>query len=117
MAVAALKRKPQLKTFHATMHVTRVEEWFVEAETAEEARELLLSGDGHRWALASASMPRWSRSRNRNLSPHRAGRVGVPAAMFAPSGPRGPEPRSRPIFVTFRLLFEAQAGNRSLLTH
>ena len=31
----------------ATMHVTRVEEWFVEA-TAEEARELLLSGAGHR---------------------------------------------------------------------
>ena len=30
------------------MHVTRVEEWFVEAETAEGARELLLSGAGHR---------------------------------------------------------------------
>jgi hypothetical protein len=48
MAVAALKQKPQLKTFYATMHVTRVEEWFVEAETAEEARELLLSGAGNR---------------------------------------------------------------------
>jgi hypothetical protein len=48
MAVAALKDKPQLKTFCATMHVTRVEEWFVEAESAEEARELLLSGGGHR---------------------------------------------------------------------
>ena len=48
MAVAALKHKPQLKTFYATMQVTRVEEWFVEAETAEEARELLLSGAGHR---------------------------------------------------------------------
>jgi len=34
MAAAALKHKPQLKTFYATMHVTRVEEWFVEAETA-----------------------------------------------------------------------------------
>jgi hypothetical protein len=34
--------------FHATMHVTRVGEWCVEAETAEEARELLASGDGHR---------------------------------------------------------------------
>jgi hypothetical protein len=42
MAVAALKYKPQLKTFYATMHVTRAEEWFVEAETAEEARDLLL---------------------------------------------------------------------------
>jgi len=48
MAVAVLKHKPQLKTFYATMHVTRVEEWFVEAETAEEARELLLSGVGRR---------------------------------------------------------------------
>ena len=48
MAVAALKQRPQLKSFYATMHVTRVEEWFVEAETAEGARELLLSGAGHR---------------------------------------------------------------------
>jgi len=31
--------------------VTRVEEWWVEAETAEEARELLGSGHGHRQAL------------------------------------------------------------------
>jgi hypothetical protein len=30
------------------MHVTRVEEWCVEAETAEEARELLAAGAGHR---------------------------------------------------------------------
>jgi hypothetical protein len=51
MAVAALKQKPQLKTFYATMHVTRVEEWFVEAETAEEARELLSSGEGHRCGI------------------------------------------------------------------
>ena len=48
MAVAALKQKPRLKTFHATMHVTRIEEWCVEAETAEEARELLAAGAGHR---------------------------------------------------------------------
>ena len=33
--------------FGTELHVTRVEEWFVEA-TAEEARELLLSGAGHR---------------------------------------------------------------------
>ena len=39
MAVAALKQKPALKTFHATVHVTRMEQWCVEAETAEEARE------------------------------------------------------------------------------
>jgi hypothetical protein len=48
MAIAAVKQKPQLKTFYSTMHVTRFEEWFVEAETVEEARELLLSGAGHR---------------------------------------------------------------------
>lgn len=48
MAVAALKLKPKLKTFHATVHVTRAEEWCVEAESAEEARQLLASGVGHR---------------------------------------------------------------------
>jgi hypothetical protein len=50
MAVAALKLKaaPVLKTFHATMLVTRAEEWCVEAESADEARELLASGQGHR---------------------------------------------------------------------
>ena len=39
MAVAALKRKPEpeLKTYHATMLVTRAEEWCVEAESPEEA--------------------------------------------------------------------------------
>ena len=46
MAVVALKQKPLLKTFHATVHVTRVEQWCVEAETAEEARELLTAGAG-----------------------------------------------------------------------
>ena len=48
MAVAALKMKPRLKTFYATVHVTRAEEWCVEAESAEEARQLLASGVGHR---------------------------------------------------------------------
>jgi len=46
MAVAALKREPQRKMFYATMHVTRVEEWCIEAESAEEAQELLNSGHG-----------------------------------------------------------------------
>jgi hypothetical protein len=48
MVVAALKLKlePQLKTFHATMLVTRAEEWCVEAESPEEARELLAAGRG-----------------------------------------------------------------------
>ena len=52
MAVAALKYRPppepELKTFHATLLVTRVEEWCVEAETEEAARELLERGQGHR---------------------------------------------------------------------
>jgi hypothetical protein len=46
---AALKQKPQvMKLYHATIHVTRIEEWCVEAESAEEARELLASGGGYR---------------------------------------------------------------------
>jgi hypothetical protein len=48
MAVATLKLKPKPKLFHATVHVTRVEDWCVEAETAEEARELLATGGGQR---------------------------------------------------------------------
>jgi hypothetical protein len=48
MAVAALKREPELKMFYATMHVTRVEEWRIEAGSAEEARELLSKGHGER---------------------------------------------------------------------
>lgn len=51
MAVAALKQKVALKTFHATMRVTRAEEWCVDAETAEEARKLLAAGAGHRCQL------------------------------------------------------------------
>ena len=48
MAVAALKNKPKLKMFHATVHVTRVEEWYVEAESPEQARDLLAAGSGCR---------------------------------------------------------------------
>jgi hypothetical protein len=39
------------KTFHATVVVTRIEEWRVEAQTVEEARELLAAGQGHRCHL------------------------------------------------------------------
>jgi hypothetical protein len=51
MACEALIQKSgqQRKIFHATMLVTRVEEWFIEAETVEEARELLSSGAGDRY--------------------------------------------------------------------
>jgi hypothetical protein len=53
MAVAALKPKPipELKTYRSTMLVTRAEEWCVEAESVEEARELLAAGLGHRCHL------------------------------------------------------------------
>ena len=53
MAVAARRREPEPapKMFHATVLVTRAEEWCVEAETAEEARELLAQGEGHRCHL------------------------------------------------------------------
>jgi len=53
MAVAGSKpkRKPKLKTFHATVLVTRAEQWWVEAETAQEAQDLLASGHGHHDAL------------------------------------------------------------------
>jgi hypothetical protein len=43
---AVPEAKPRL--FHARMLVTRLEEWCVEAETAEQARALLAAGAGHR---------------------------------------------------------------------
>src|SRR5258708_39922730 len=54
MAVAALKNTsklknpPKLKTFHATVHVTRIEEGYVEAESPEQALDLLAAGAGFR---------------------------------------------------------------------
>ena len=53
MTAAALKRRqqPELRTFHATMLVTRVEQWWVEAASAEEAQELFASGQGHHAAV------------------------------------------------------------------
>jgi len=44
MPVLALKREPQRKMFYGTMHVTRVEEWCIEAESAEEARKFMNNG-------------------------------------------------------------------------
>ncbi len=49
-AARKLRPKPERKTFHATLLVTRAEEWWVEAETAEQARALLASGQGYRAA-------------------------------------------------------------------
>jgi hypothetical protein len=40
--------KSKTQTYHATMLVTRAEEWCVEAASAEEAQALLEAGEGHR---------------------------------------------------------------------
>ena len=45
---AARASRPEPKLFYATMEVTRVEEWCVEAQSAQEARELLAAGRGAR---------------------------------------------------------------------
>ena len=49
--MSGAKGKARLKTFHATMAVTRLEEWCVDAETAEEAKALLAAGQGDRCHL------------------------------------------------------------------
>jgi hypothetical protein len=46
MPATAKNRKRRL--FHASMQVMRLEEWCVEAGSAEEAQALLASGAGHR---------------------------------------------------------------------
>jgi hypothetical protein len=43
--------KKKTKMFHASMKVTRLEEWCVEAETPDQARALLESGAGHRLCI------------------------------------------------------------------
>ena len=50
MAAPATKIASKTKTrlFHAKMLVTRLEEWCIEAETSEQARELFAAGAGHR---------------------------------------------------------------------
>ncbi|HEX4411485.1 MAG TPA: hypothetical protein VH206_22160 [Xanthobacteraceae bacterium] len=48
--VRRVKSRTVPRLFHARMVVTRLEEWCVEATTAEEARALLASGLGHRCA-------------------------------------------------------------------
>ena len=48
---AAKARETPPKLFHAAMQVTRLEEWCVEAKSAEEAKALLESGEGHRCHL------------------------------------------------------------------
>jgi hypothetical protein len=42
--------KTKTQTYHATMLVTRTEEWWVEATSPEEAQSLLEAGEGHRYS-------------------------------------------------------------------
>ena len=42
--------KDKNQTYHATMLVTRTEEWCVDAASPEEAKALLEKGEGHRCA-------------------------------------------------------------------
>lgn len=42
--------KDKNQTYHATMLVTRAEEWCVDAASPEEAKALLENGEGHRCA-------------------------------------------------------------------
>lgn len=44
----ATRTKQKLRTYHATMIVTRAEEWYVDAASPQEAMALLASGQGHR---------------------------------------------------------------------
>lgn len=45
------RQKHKRKVFRASVQVTRIEEWCVEADTEEEARALLASGAGERCAI------------------------------------------------------------------
>ena len=49
--MARAKRKR--KTYYASVQVTRIEDWCVEAETADEARSLLAQGLGERQSLGA----------------------------------------------------------------
>jgi hypothetical protein len=44
----AVAAKNKARMYHASMHVTRLEEWCVEAESRQEAAALLAAGEGHR---------------------------------------------------------------------
>jgi hypothetical protein len=53
MSSRTCKSERKLRTFHASMLVTRAEEWWVEAESAEQAQVLLAAGEGHRCAAGA----------------------------------------------------------------
>jgi hypothetical protein len=92
MAVALLKQKlePELKTYHATMLVTRAEEWCVEADSPEEARELLPRAAGIGVTLVSGCSSRLRASRG-EVKPawiEIAPKLAVAAAASIASPPR-----------------------------
>ena len=43
--------KKKRKMFHASVAVTRIEDWCVAAETEQEARDLLANGQGERLGI------------------------------------------------------------------
>ena len=43
-----MSAKKKLMTFYATMQVTRLQQWSIEAESPAEAETLLVGGTGHR---------------------------------------------------------------------
>ena len=45
------RAKKKLRTYHATMLVTRAEEWCIDAASEDEAALLLAAGQGHRCHL------------------------------------------------------------------
>lgn len=51
MARSKTRLRKRAKTFYASLQVTRVEDWCIEAETAEQARTLLAQGEGERLRL------------------------------------------------------------------
>ena len=72
MAVAALKRKsePELKTYHATVMVTRAEEWCVEAEALRRRKSCSPPVLGIDVTLASGYNSRLRVSRSEKSRPH-----------------------------------------------
>lgn len=46
-----VRAKHKRKMFHASVQVTRIEDWCVEAESEEEARALLAGGAGERCGI------------------------------------------------------------------
>jgi hypothetical protein len=55
------RQKLRLRTYHATVIVTRAEEWCVDASSPDEAQELLLSGYGNRFHMGDVLQVEFAR--------------------------------------------------------